>query len=47
MDCPTREQIREAAKSSVEAKAALEKLFPAVFEDWWRNITGEVRAGSN
>lgn len=30
---PTQEQILEAAKSSPEAKKALEKLFPDVFKD--------------
>lgn len=30
---PTKEQILEAAKSSPEAKKALEKLFPDVFEN--------------
>jgi len=33
MEQPTKEQILEAAKTSPEAKEALTKLFPTVFED--------------
>lgn len=33
MEAPNKDQILEAAKTSPEAKAALLKLFPSVFED--------------
>ena len=35
MKCPSREQIREAARTSLDVREALEKLFPPAFEERW------------
>lgn len=46
MKTPTKEQILEAAKTSPEAKDALKKLFPEVFEeDKYFDLT-ELNGGS-
>lgn len=40
MKTPTKEQVLEAAKTSTEAKEALQKLFPEVFEDKYFDLSG-------